>query len=171
MVIARRGVFASVVVYSLVMFSSFTVALLGHEVMGRKMSGVDLVPAIDTVLTDNMPLYGVAMLDHTLPFYLRHPLVMVLHPDELEFGIGQEPQKWYPTLEGFAAKWKDGQHAVAIMSPRMYKDLAQQGLPMYKLGQDARRVAVSNFPPPNEPATAAAGAQAAVTPAPAPRAP
>jgi hypothetical protein len=137
------------------MYTSFTVALLGHEVMGRRTSGIDLVPAIRQVLKDDMPFYGVGMLDHTLPFYLRHPLTLVWHPDELQFGLQQEPDKWIPTLEGFAQAWRSGRPAVAIMSPEMYTRLQAQALPMYRVAEDVRRVVVTNFAPPPAAATPA----------------
>ncbi|MGT2510662.1 glycosyltransferase family 39 protein [Cupriavidus basilensis] len=146
--LASKGLMVSITFYALGMFSSFTVALLGHEVMGRPTSGVDMVPAIKAVLTDDMPIYGVRMLDHTLPYYLRRTTIMVEWPDELEFGTKQEPGKWLPTLEAFIAKWQDGQHAVGIMSASTYKLLEERKVPMYKIGQDKRRVAVTNFPPP-----------------------
>lgn len=144
----RHGRFTSMVAYALAMYTAFTVALLGHEVMGRRTSGIDLVPAIRTVLKDDMPLYGVGMLDHTVPFYLRHRLTLVWHPDELEFGLKQEPQRWIPTLEAFGQAWRDGKPAVALMSPEMYTKLQGEALPMYRLAEDSRRVVVTNFPLP-----------------------
>ncbi|MGO4330427.1 glycosyltransferase family 39 protein [Cupriavidus sp. 2TAF22] len=142
-----HGRMASMLVYSLALFAGFTTALLGHESIGGPASGANLVPAIRAVLTDDMPIYGVRTLDHTLPFYLRHATVMVEHPDELEFGTQQEPEKWLPTLDAFIAKWQDGQHAVAIMSPETYRLLQERKVPMSKIGEDKRRVAVSNFAP------------------------
>lgn len=143
-----RGQLASIVVYALGMYTAFTIALLGHEVMGRRTSGVDLAREIRPVLTESMPLYGVGMLDHTVPFYLRHRLTLVWHPDELEFGLRQEPRLWIPSLEQFEQTWRNGQPAMALMSPEMYTRLQAQALPMYRLAQDARRVVVTNFPPP-----------------------
>lgn len=154
----RNGRPASIVVYGLAMYTSFTVALLGHEVMGRRTSGIDLVPAIQQVLKDDMPFYGVGMLDHTLPFYLRHPLTLVWHPDELQFGLQQEPDKWIPTLEAFEQTWRNGRPAVAIMSPEMYTRLQAQALPMYRVAEDVRRVVVTNFAAPPAPAAPAASA-------------
>ncbi|ABF11449.1 ArnT family glycosyltransferase [Cupriavidus metallidurans] len=157
MVLARRllrayGLLPSITAFSLAFFLTCTIALMGHEVMGRRASGVDLVPAIKAVLKDDMPLYGVGVLDHTLPFYLGHTLVMVAAPDELEFGTQQEPDKWIPTMDGFIAKWRDGQPALGIMSPDTYDSLAANHLPMYVVARDVRRVVVSNFPPPAAPA-------------------
>ncbi|WP_454726136.1 MULTISPECIES: glycosyltransferase family 39 protein [Cupriavidus] len=161
--LARRGLMVSITVYAVGLFGSFTVALLGHEVMGRPTSGVDMVPAIEAVLTDDMPIYGVRMLDHTLPFYLRRTTIMVEWPDELEFGTKQEPQKWLPTLDAFIAKWQDGQRAVGIMSATTYRLLQERNVPMYKIAQDKRRVAVANFPLPGQ---SPAAAQPTVQPEP-----
>jgi len=143
-----RGVFPSVAAFALSMFLTCTIGLLGHEVMGRRAAGVDMLPAIKAVLKDDMPLYGVGMLDHTLPFYLGRTLTMVAAPDELEFGTQQEPEKWLPTMDAFVAKWKDGQPALGIMSPETYDSLVAQQVPIYVVARDVRRVVASNFPPP-----------------------
>jgi 4-amino-4-deoxy-L-arabinose transferase-like glycosyltransferase len=149
LVLQRRGrPDASVVAYALAMFCGTTVALLGHETLGRGISGIDLVPAIRRLLTPEMPLYGVKQLDHTLPFYLGHTLVMVAEPDELAFGTQQEPQKWLPTLAAFGERWQHGPRALALMSPATYAELSAQGLPMQVVAQDMRRVVVANFPLP-----------------------
>ncbi|NSX15515.1 glycosyltransferase family 39 protein [Cupriavidus taiwanensis] len=147
-----RGVFASVVAYAVAMFLCATVGLRAHEVMGRPSSGADLAPAIGAVLKPDMPLYSVRMLDHTLPFYLRRTTILVEHPDELEFGVRQEPQKWIPSLDQFIARWQDGQRAVAIMAPQTYAALSARGVPMHKIAGDRRRVAVANFALPAQPA-------------------
>ena len=70
--------------------------------------------------------------------------------DELAFGIGQEPQKWLPTIDGFISRWQDGQRAVAIMMPDTYEMLAARGVPMHRIAGDRRRVAVANFALPGE---------------------
>ena len=155
MLLARRllrthGLLPSITAFSLAMYLTCTIALLGHEVMGRRASGVDMVPAIKAVLKDDMPLYGVGTLDHTLPFYLGRTLTMVAFADELEFGTQQEPDKWIPTMDAFVAKWKDGQPALGIMSPDTYDSLAAQHVPMYVVARDVRRVVVSNFPLPGQ---------------------
>ncbi|KWR75582.1 glycosyltransferase family 39 protein [Cupriavidus sp. IDO] len=141
----RRGLLTSITVYGLGMFVAFPVALMGHETIGRSSSGIDMIAPIARVLRPDMPLYGVRLLDHTLPFYLHHPLVMVEGTDELAFGAGQEPQKWLPTTDAFIAAWQNGPHAVAIMSPRTYDELRDR-LPMQVIARDWRRVAVANFP-------------------------
>lgn len=141
----RRGRMASVAGYAFGMLLAFSIALLGHEAIGRSASGIDLVAPIARVLRPGMPLYGVGMLDHTLPFYLRHPLTMVAQADELAFGAAQEPQKWVPTVAAFADAWQHGPRAVALLSPQAFAELSAR-VPMHVVARDWRRVAVSNFP-------------------------
>jgi 4-amino-4-deoxy-L-arabinose transferase-like glycosyltransferase len=142
----RRGaLLSSITAYALSFFVATTVGLLGHEVLGRPASGADLVPAIRNVLKPGMPLYSVRLLDHTLPFYLRRTTVMVEEPDELAFGVGQEPQKWLPTLAAFEAAWISGVPALAIMSPATFTSLQTRPWTLRVVAQDARRVVVANF--------------------------
>ena len=87
------------------------------------------------------------LLDHTLPFYLRRTMILVEQPDELEFGVGREPQKWLPTLDAFRNAWRSGPRALALMSPATYAELQSDHLPMTVVAQDERRVVVANFEP------------------------
>ena len=142
----RRGhLMPSIAAAALAWFGACTVGLVGHETLGRSTSGVDLVPAMNAVLTPDMSVYSVRLLDHTLPFYLRRNTVMVEQPDELDFGTQQEPQKWLPTLAAFTQVWATGPRALAIMSPATYAELQDTPLPMFKVAQDQRRVVVANF--------------------------
>lgn len=138
--------FESLVAFASAWFLTFTVATLGHEAFGRSMSGIDLVPAVKPWLKPGVPFYAVERLDHTIPFYLGKPTVMVQEPDELAFGVRQEPSKWIPTTEAFVARWQDlgkaGSEAVAMMGPGTYDRLAAQGVPMIIIARDARRVIV-----------------------------
>jgi hypothetical protein len=117
---ARRGLLPSIAAFSLALFLTCTIGLMGHEVMGRRASGVDLVPAIKAVLKDDMPLYGVGVLDHTLPFYLGHTLTMVAAPDELEFGTHAGAGQVDSHHGRLPRQMADGQPALGIMSPETY---------------------------------------------------
>ncbi|GCB03148.1 glycosyltransferase family 39 protein [Ralstonia sp. SET104] len=134
--------FESVVAFACAWFLTFTAAMLGHEAFGRSMSGIDLVPAVKPWLKPDVPFYAVERLDHTMPFYLGRPTIMVQEPDELAFGVKQEPAKWVPTTEAFVARWKSGGQAVAMMGPGTYDRLTAQGVPMIVIARDARRVIV-----------------------------
>ena len=134
--------FESVVAFACAWFLTFAAAMLGHEAFGRSMSGIDLVPAVRPWLKPDVPFYAVERLDHTMPFYLGRPTIMVQEPDELAFGVKQEPAKWVPTTEAFVARWKAGGQAVAMMGPGTYDRLAAEGVPMIVIARDARRVIV-----------------------------
>ncbi|MCL6467361.1 MAG: glycosyltransferase family 39 protein, partial [Ralstonia sp.] len=134
--------FESVAAFACAWFLTFTAAMLGHEAFGRSMSGIDLVPAVRAWLKPDVPFYAVERLDHTMPFYLGRPTIMVQEPDELAFGVEQEPTKWLPTTEAFVARWKAGGQAVAMMGPGTYDRLTAQGVPMIVIARDARRVIV-----------------------------
>ena len=71
-------------------------------------------------------------------------MIMVASPDELEFGVQQEPQLWMPTLEAFIARWKEDVAAYALMVPEQYIELQKQGLQMQEVGRDSRRVIVKH---------------------------
>jgi 4-amino-4-deoxy-L-arabinose transferase-like glycosyltransferase len=141
----RQARMASVAGYAFGMLLAFSVALLGHESIGRSASGIDMVAPIEHVLRPGMPVYGVGLLDHTLPFYLRRPLTMVARADELAFGTEQEPQKWLPTIDAFVDAWQRGPRAIALISPQSFAELSAR-VPMHVIARDWRRVAVTNFP-------------------------
>ena len=143
--VGRARVERSIAVYALSMFFLVSSALVAHETFGRERSGVGLVAPIVAVLQPGMPIYSVRLLDHTLPFYLRHTTIMVEAPDELEFGTKREPEKWIPTLDGFITVWQAGPKAVAIMSPENYALLRDRKVAMFPLAADSRRVVVTNF--------------------------
>ena len=135
----------SMVVYALAMFLMATAVLRGHEAFGRRSSGADLVTAIDAAAGPDVPIYSVRMLDHTLPFYLRRTTIMVEVPDELEFGLQQEPGQWLPTLAAFEQRWTSGPHALALMAHDTYQTLRERQLPMTMVAEDDKRVVVANF--------------------------
>jgi 4-amino-4-deoxy-L-arabinose transferase-like glycosyltransferase len=139
----RRDLGRSIVVYALTVFAASTLLMRGHEAFGRKSSGVDLAASLQGIVGTS-PIYSVRMLDHTLPFYLRRETIMVESPDELEFGVTQEPQKWLPTLADFTRAWTSGRHAFALMGPATYSLLVSQGVPMTMVARDTRRVVVTN---------------------------
>ena len=132
-----------------------TLGMLGHADLSRAASGVDLLPAIAARLQPATVIYGVNRLDHTLPFYLGRPLVMVQGPDELAFGVQQEPSRWLPTVAAWRQRWEGGPLALAIMSPQTHDELKAAGVPMFDVGRDERRVVVANQPPTKTPKSAA----------------
>ena len=79
-----------------------------------------------------------------MPFYLGRTMIMVEDPDELQFGVSQEPNLWLPTLDAFIVRWKEDPSSYALMVPEQYVQLQQQGLPMQEVDRDSRRVIVKH---------------------------
>jgi 4-amino-4-deoxy-L-arabinose transferase-like glycosyltransferase len=119
-------------------------AMQATEPYGHYRSGLPLVPAIQQELTPGAKLYAVGMYDQTLPFYLERTMTLVEHADELEFGLGQEPQLWHPTLDGFIAEWINGKKAVGICAIDTYAELQKRGVPMRVVARDAKRIIIAN---------------------------
>jgi hypothetical protein len=69
-------------------------------------------------------------------------MIMVEFPDELQFGIAQEPERWAPTLNDFIERWKAQPNAYALMVPSQYAELERLGLPMEIVDRDSRRIIV-----------------------------
>ena len=69
---------------------------------------------------------------------------MVNFQDELAFGIAQEPERWIPTLEEWLQVWQNPtpQHAFAIMSHALWRELKSQNISMEVIAQDELRVLV-----------------------------
>lgn len=137
---------AAIFTFALGWFLAVSVAGNAHEVFGRDSSGIALVPAVRAEMAraaPGTPFYGVDELDHTIPFYVGHPLTMVAHRDELAFGIEQEPAKWFPTINGWRAHWQALPQGFALMRPDTYAMLCAQGVPMRVVAQDLRRVIVA----------------------------
>ena len=138
----RRALAMSIGAFATASFLAFMIAGIGHETLGRSRSGADVAAQVRPLLHDNVPLYSLAGLDHTLPWYLRHNLIMVASLDELEFGIQQEPDKWVPTQQAFLSRWAADADAFALMNPDTYDALHAAGVPMTEIARDERRVVV-----------------------------
>ncbi|ALS63493.1 4-amino-4-deoxy-L-arabinose transferase [Pandoraea norimbergensis] len=144
--LARHSARRAVIMFATAMLLLTTIGGMGHEVFGRQSSGVLLVPAIKAEmqrLGPDTPFYSVNVLDHTMPFYLGTDMIMVQHPDELEFGVKQEPQKWLPTLADFYTRWRTDPKALALVDPDTFGKLEAEHLPMRVIARDARRVVIS----------------------------
>jgi hypothetical protein len=136
----------ALLVFATTWFVAITIAGNAHEIFGRHSSGALLAPAIRAELAKlptNTPFYSVTVLDHTLPFYIRHTMIMVQNPDELRFGVQQEPTKWIPTLADWRNRWQKDRTALALLPPTLYERFVAEHLPMRVIARDARRVIVA----------------------------
>ncbi|RJG06320.1 glycosyltransferase family 39 protein [Noviherbaspirillum cavernae] len=146
--LARRQKEWAIVVIGAAGFAYSQMLMFGHEQFGRYSAGVNYVPAIAAELTPDTPIYAVGRYQQALPFYLSRTMILVEHPDEMLFGVTQEPHLWLPTRDAFLSKWKtdhaNGKKAIAIIRPDIFKSFQEQGVPMRVIAQDPRRVVVTN---------------------------
>jgi hypothetical protein len=91
---------------------------------------------------DTTPFYSVGTFDHSLPFYLGRPVVMVGNRSELGAGIAADPDKFVDTMEAFSALWLARSDGYAAMTPRRFDEFERSGLPMRVLARDAGHVIV-----------------------------
>ena len=89
------------------------------------------------------PFFAVQAYDQTLPFYWERPVILVDYRAEFTFGQAREPERGMPSLDGFAARWKQEPRALAYMTPSTLQALSGRGLPLQIVWQDARRVVVA----------------------------
>ena len=140
----KRNGLKSIVSFGVGFFLCAIIAGTGHETLGRAVSGVDLANRVKANIPQNVNFYSVRLLDHTMPFYLERTMIMVEDPDELRFGVNQQPELWLPTLDAFIVRWREDQTAYAIMVPEQYEALQAQNLPMQEIDRDSRRVIVKH---------------------------
>ena len=141
---SKRNGLSSITSFAGGLFLCSLIAGTGHETLGRAVSGIDLVEQVKADIPQKTNFYSVRILDHTVPFYLGRTMTMVEFPDELEFGVKQEPELWLPTLDAFIERWKEDQTAYALMVPEQYVALQKLNVPMQEVGRDSRRVIVKH---------------------------
>ena len=141
---SKRNGIQSIVSFACGFFLCAIITGTGHETLGRAVSGIDLVERVKASIPEKVNFYSVRLLDHTVPFYLGRTMIMVESPDELEFGVNQEPELWMPTLDAFIARWQEDQTAYAMMVPEQFDALNTQGFPMQEVDRDSRRVIVKH---------------------------
>ena len=134
--------------------------MLGYEPWGQFRAGLQYVKAIEAELKPDTPLYSVGQYEQCLPFYLQRTMTLVEFPDELSFGLEQQPELWIPKRKDFVKKWRadtaNGVASIAIIRASIYQDFLKESLPMRVIGQDSKRIIVSNItiPPPPSPTRA-----------------
>ena len=114
----------------------------GAQVLSSAYSQAELARQAVAYDQPGQPFYSVADYPQSLPFYLKRTLTIAAYKGELEFGIGQEPDKWIPDLAGFASQWRSDKQALAVMPSETYDSLAGQGLPMTLIARDPDHVIV-----------------------------
>lgn len=147
---ARRQKDWSLLSMAIATYVSGQLLMLGYEPWGYYRAGLNHLAAIQAELKPGTPLYSVGQYEQCLPFYLGRTMTLVEFPDELAFGLQQEPQRWLEKRADFIQLWRDKaalrQPAIALVNPRIYDDFVKIGLPMRVLAQNSKRVIISTLP-------------------------
>lgn len=120
-------------------------ALTGHGTLSPVYSAYHVVAQARphlTRLTDDVPFFTVETFDHSLLFYLRRTVTMVVYKDELAIPISWEPQRFIADRAGFERAWAQADRAYAMLPARDFDEWAKRGLPMTVIARDPRRVIV-----------------------------
>lgn len=120
-----------------------TITMSGHARLGALKNSKAVAIALNQQLAPGSEVFSVAMYDQTLPFYLRRNVTLVQYTDEFAFGQAHDPQRWIPTIEQFAARWRALRQAGAMMQPDTFAHLQRAGLPMRVVYRDPRRLVVT----------------------------
>jgi len=129
-------------VTALGMFLATQVLATGAQAFSPLYSQRPLATQIAGYVTPEVPFYSLDDYPQSLPFYLGRTLTIAHYKGELEFGIGQEPEKWIPDRDAFAAQWRADKAALAVMPLDSYAEMQKEGLPMTEIGRDPQRVVV-----------------------------
>lgn len=124
----------------------------GYQPLATIYSAQVLARVIRPVLNQartpaTVPVYSLGRYDQSLPFYLGRTVRLGLYEGELAYGIKRDPGDYIADLDTFSAQWRaQPAQAVAVLAPKLYEQLAQEGLPMSVIYQDPRRVVVTRRP-------------------------
>ncbi|TXI95583.1 MAG: glycosyltransferase family 39 protein [Burkholderiaceae bacterium] len=144
---ASRARDLSILVMALSAYFAGQVVFVGHDQWGKYSAGVYHLDAIKAELKENTPIFAVGRYEQSLPFYLRRTTILVEHPDEMQFGLGIQPELWIPKRQDFVAKWRaisaQNGSAVAFVRPEIYREFVQQQVPMRLIGEDPKRVVIA----------------------------
>jgi len=140
--LAAKYARAALLVLSVVSLVAIQLAITGYENLSPLKSAWGIAQEIRPYLKPGTRVFSVGRYDQSLPPYLRQPVVLVAHADELTFGLTQEPDRWLSSLEAFEAEWRAAPGAVAVMAVESYQRVLSDGVPLKVLSQDAERVVV-----------------------------
>lgn len=148
--VARQRHDSGLIILTLGGFIAGQILMLGYEPWGQYRAGLQYVKAIQAELKPGTPLYSVGQYEQCLPFYLQRTMTLVEFPDELSFGLEQQPELWIAKREDFVKKWRadtaNGVASIAVIRASIYQDFLKESLPMRVLGRDNKRIIVSNMP-------------------------
>ncbi len=125
-----RGVLPATILASLGSVVLVSTLLAAADRLPGQDHNRGLVAAAAAQLHAGTAFYCVDAYEQSIPFYLQRTCTLVGYRGELDFGLGQDPQRWIPDLQQFAARWRSAADALAVVRPESYAQLRRMGLPM-----------------------------------------
>lgn len=138
----RERVHAAVAAVAVAHLGASLLVLGSHNTYGQIKSSDAIARILAPMIDATTPVFAVQAYDHTLPFYLRRPVILVDHRDEFEFGQDHEPQRWIPTLDAFVTRWNSEPRAAAYLAPEAFEALRRRGMAFHVVHTDPRRTVV-----------------------------
>ncbi len=139
----RRHKNLAISVFALCTLLGIQMISWGYQSVSDLRSSRTMANAIQSYLgSDNAAIYDVNRYDQSLPYYLGRTINLVGFTGELEFGIGQEPQKWL-NVDDFLILWLNSEQAISVLSKATYELWQQQKIPMQLVFQNSRYIAVA----------------------------
>jgi 4-amino-4-deoxy-L-arabinose transferase-like glycosyltransferase len=126
-------------------FAAGELGLAAYGTLSPVYSAYHVVAQAQPQLTDlkkGAPFFSVETFDHSLLFYLRRNVTMVVYKDELAIPIGWAPRGFIADRAGFERAWAQADRAYAMLPARDLDEWVKRGLPMTVIGRDPRRVIV-----------------------------
>lgn len=119
------------------------IGISGYNELARNRSAYQMAEVIRPHVKAEVPFYSIYMYEQTLPFYIKHTMVLVGYQDEMAFGIQQEPQRWLPDMNAFVAAWKAQREALVIIPLDRFPELQAQGVAMKEIYRDEQFVVLA----------------------------
>ncbi len=126
----RRGVLAATAMAAVASVLLVSALLLAADRLPGQRHNRGLVAAAAGQLHGGTAFFCVDAYQQSVPFYLGRTCTLVGYRGELDFGLSQDPRRWIPDLEQFAARWRAAPDALAVIRPESYALLQRMGLPM-----------------------------------------
>jgi 4-amino-4-deoxy-L-arabinose transferase-like glycosyltransferase len=139
----RERAGAAMTVLALAVFPALLALLAGLRPLGPAYSASPLVEALPRLPASGARIFAVESYDHTVPWYLRRTVTLVVYKDELAQPIGWEPHKFVPDLAAFASAWSGERDAYALFAVKDFDKLrGELALPMEVVLRSPRYVLV-----------------------------
>ena len=129
-VVMRRGPLPATALAALATVLLVGILLPAAGQLPRQRELQNLVAAASPQLHPASKVYCVDAYEQSVAFYLKHTCTLVGYRGELDFGLGQEPEKWIADLAAFSSRWRMETDALALIRPESYVELQRMGLPM-----------------------------------------